>query len=601
MAEAENPFAKFTAPPDTAAPAAPEGPNPFAQFVPGADTETPAGGPGFKSKVIGSTEFGMPIFEDPAENQKMLEAHNKGTMATLLGIAKGIHDVPRSVLQMWAHGGEWLMPEGSKAKEYMTEQRRALDTDTSAIEKGYNEAVPEEAKTAASLGRLGGNVAATAPLAAVIPGANAAGFIPRVAAQTIGGAVTAPLTTPVDVKPGTDFWGEKGKQAEYGAAGGAVAPFVTAPLARMISPNVRPEVRTMMEAGVRPTPGQIAGGMGNRLEEAATSVPIVGDFIGNARRRAVEDFNRGAVNQALEPMGATLARDVPVGREAIGALHQAIGDAYNQITPHLNVTIDRQLARDLAPVGQMRAAMSDPSQQQFDRIMDNEVWRRFDAHGRATGQQYRDMESELGRQTADYIHSPAPSDREVGRALQQVQLRLRDLLERSNPAHADELRAIHNAFAQGLRVEGAAAKTGAEGGVFTPAQFGQSVRQLDPTLRKNAYARGDALMQEYADAGRAVLGDRLPNSGTPYRGMAAALAGLGALSLHSPWLAGGIAAGGGGIGATYSRPGVSALAHLMATRWPGAAQEAAAIRGPGPSTLAGILASQGASVPATVP
>jgi hypothetical protein len=351
-----------------------------------------------------------------------------------------------------------------------------------------------------------------------------------------------------------------------------------------------------MNAGVTPTPGQIGGGVWNRLEEAAQSIPFVGDAIKAARGRAVEDLNRSAINRALQPINAQLHPDVPMGREAIGAMHETIAQHYDQLIPHLNVQADRQLAQDFHQIHTTSyARMSDPSRAQFDRIMNNEVVRRFDPAMRMSGEDFKAVESELGRNIRDYSHSPAPSDREVGRALSDVQTAMRQVLMRSNPDRAAELRGVNEAFAHALRVEGAAAKSGTDQGIFTPAHMLQSVRQLDPTLRKGAYARGDALMQELADAGKSVLGNKVPDSGTPLRSMVGAGAILGPLTAWNPAVAAGTAAGGAAAMGAYSRPGVNTLARLLASRGPLAAPTASLVRYPGNVSLPAILAAQQAT------
>jgi hypothetical protein len=116
------------------------------------------------------------------------------------------------------------------------------------------------------------------------------------------------------------------------------------------------------------------------------------------------------------------------------------------------------------------------------------------------------------------------------------------------------------------------------------------VREMDPTLRKGAYARGDALMQDLADAGKSVLGNKVPDSGTTFRSFAMAAPTLAGLYAYNPLAAAGVAAAGAGGMATYSRPGVSALAHLLATRSPIAGPTANLIRNPVSNTLPAILA-----------
>ena len=84
---------------------------------------------------------------------------------------------------------------------------------------------------------------------------------------------------------------------------------ITKPVASMISPNVAPEVKTLMNEGITPTPGQILGGGAKRFEEGLSSVPVVGDFIKNAQLRAVEDLNKVAFDRALKPIGKELPKD----------------------------------------------------------------------------------------------------------------------------------------------------------------------------------------------------------------------------------------------------------------------------------------------------
>ena len=167
---------------------------------------------------------------------------------------------------------------------------------------------------------------------------------------------------------------------------------------------------------------------------------------------------------------------------------------------------------------------------------------------------------------------------------------MRDLLVRSNPTRAPELRAANEAFANALRVEGAAGKIGSDQGVFTPAHLLSSVRQLDPSLRKGTFARGDALMQDLGDAGKAVLGNKVPDSGTPFRSAVIAAPALGGLYAMNPAAAVGAAGAGAGLMGAYSRPGVNTLARLLAQRGPLAEPIAGLLRHPAGATLPAIIA-----------
>ncbi|MBK7025376.1 MAG: hypothetical protein IPH41_18505 [Sulfuritalea sp.] len=103
-----------------------------------------------------------------------------------------------------------------------------------------------------------------------------------------------------------DFWAQKSQQAAVGGLMGGAVPAVASGISRMISPraSVNPDVLALRAAGVRPTVGQTLGGMANRVEEKAISLPIVGDAIASARTRATGELNQAVANRALQPIGA---------------------------------------------------------------------------------------------------------------------------------------------------------------------------------------------------------------------------------------------------------------------------------------------------------
>jgi hypothetical protein len=146
---------------------------------------------------------------------------------------------------------------------------------------------------------------------------------------------------------------------------------------------------------------------------------------------------------------------------------------------------------------------------------------------------------------------------------------------------------VDNAFANSLRVNRAAGALGGEPGVFSPAQLQAATKSMDPSMRKNAFAAGDALMQGYAEAGKSVLGNRVPDSGTPFRSLATLLAGSALGHGISPEVAMGI--GGASLGAAglYSPMGKATLAHILASRPDLAQPLASVVRGAAPYVAAG--------------
>jgi hypothetical protein len=439
---------------------------------------------------------------------------------------------------------------------------------------------------------LAGNVAVTAPIAALMPGAGSASLLARLGSGAATGAASGALN-PVDPND-PYFWSKTGKNAAYGAAGGAAAPLVLGGAARAVSGATDPGLQALMNAGVRPTPGQILGGGANRLEEAAGSVPIMGDFIRSGRANAVQQFDRGAANQALAPIGQRLEAS-GMGRGAIGEMQGKIDDAYAAIKPQLGWPVGSpaatQFRSDLANLrGNVAASLPTGHVSQYDDAVNLMINNRLSSGGGITGESFHAAKSDIGKLAAGLAANPSGTewDKRLAGALYQTQQIMRNAQNLENPIAGAAMANVDNAFAHSLRVNNAAGRPGADPGVFSPAQLQAATKSLDPSMRKNAFAAGDALMQGYAEAGKSILGNRVPDSGTPYRSLATILGGALAGHALSPATALGVAGGGAATAGMYSPLGRAALAHVMATRPAGAQPIAQGLRSFGP--LASVMA-----------
>lgn len=427
-----------------------------------------------------------------------------------------------------------------------------------AIEETRKRDAPLMSTVGGNVGYFGGALA-TAP---VLP-----------ATTTLrGGAALG--TTMGALQPAVN-WEERGGNALLGMLTGGASQAATNSLARVVSPNTAPEVRALLDQGITPTPGQILGGSVKRTEEALTSVPIVGDAIKSGQRRAVTDLNRTAINRALEPIGEALPAGM-AGREAIEFVNDRLSNRYNTLLPQLNAQADQRFTQQIGTVQNMvNTGALDPNvARAFNRILQNDVMGKFQGQNRAiTGQTLKQIESDLGQQISRMSASTDADQRLIGDALQQVQAELRGLVQRSNPARADELRALNTGWANFKRVQKAAAGVGAEDGVFSAAQLQSAVKASDRSKDKGAFARGGALMQDLSDPAKAVLGNTVPDSGTAYRGMTAMGAG-GLAGLLNPYAGAAVLT----APVMYSRPGQNALATVLARRPEGANRLAELIR-----------------------
>lgn len=502
-----------------------------------------------------------------------------GMMDSPVGaVARGLRDVVDQGAAMATNAVSSVAPSGSALANWANSEKNYVAKINKNAEQDYEQNwLGGQPPTAGEVaGRIGGNILGTAPIAALVPGGAAAGLIPRIAAGAVSGAASGAFQ-PVDAND-PNFWGKVGENAAIGGAGGAVMPAAIGAASRVINPTVSSDVQTLMQNGVRPTIGQMLGRSANSYEQAGTSAPFVRDFITHARSGAIEDFDRGAVNQALAPINQTL--EAPgMNRQVIGEMNDKINDAYEALKPQLGWTTTSPAAQVLQNgMTTLRAnvAVGLPKAQAdiFNDDMDLLLNQRMSSGWGITGPSFQEAKSDIGKRAVDLQSNPNGNfwDKRLAGAYWQAQQVMRDAQNVANPAAGAQLTNVDNAFAHSLRVNNAATRLGGEPGTFSPPQLQAASKALDQTLRQGDFARGDALMQDYAEAGRRVLGNTVPDSGTPFRSAMMLLGGMGGAMIggHEMGVPPSALLGLGGLGLAsglpYSNLGRSAVAHLLATR-----------------------------------
>ena len=454
-------------------------------------------------------------------------------------------------------------------------------------------------------GNIAGNVGMALLPGGALKGAGVvAGAMRAPAAANALGAAGSALVAPTTIKgaaalgagiglaqPAIDG-GERAQNALFGGGAGGAGTAALNGLARVVRPQVSPSVNALMSEGVTPTPGQILGGSFKRAEEGLTSAPIIGDSIKAAQTRAVTDLNTAAFNRALAPVGETLPKGLK-GREAVAYVGDTLGKRYDAILPKLTTQADGQAMSEIMSLqGMVSNGSIDPAKaKQFEAILQNQVFAKFqpglNGAPTLTGQTMKDIETDLGQLASKFGRSLDPDQQLVGDALQEVQSILRENVARSNPQHAAELKKINEGWANFKRVQRAAAGVGAEDGVFSAAQLQAAVKATDRSKDKARFAEGNALMQDLSETGKSVLGPKVPDSGTPYRGLLTGGAGAAAAGFAGPGTLAAVMAG----PLLYSRTGQNLLAAGLTKRPDIAEPTANALRLLAPYTAAPLSAS----------
>lgn len=425
--------------------------------------------------------------------------------------------------------------------------------------------------------RVAGNVLSPANLAIASKIPAGVTLASRIGLGSLGGATTSMLN-PIS---GDDFWGEKGKQVATGAVFGGAVPAVTGGIARVISPNASKNANLdlLKREGVSPTIGQTLGGRWNALEEKAQSLPIMGDAIANARRATIDQFDKAAINRASGKVGVNINEAGQNGVKRAGdALGQAYDDALNQIKV---VKFDGQFAQDLTQLKGMAQSLTPDMRNKFNQKMNDVLGGRMSGNGSMLGETYKKVDSEIGGLAAKFGKSSVASESELGDAFAQLQNLLKQQAMRTNPKAADALKAADSGWANLVRVEGAAKAGKNAEGMFTPAQLNAAIQQADGSVRGRAVSRGTALMQDLANAGQSVIGNKIPNSFTTDRALIAG-GGMGA-GLLNPAIPAGLLGG----AAMYTPQAQKLLSLLAGSRGKSAEPIADALRQAAPFLVPG--------------
>ena len=500
------------------------------------------------------------------------------------------HILPQSIVDAGDKFNNWLADKGVPLAKLPERNLSSLVTNDAGKtgvdrliaqqEKQYQDQRKASGKEGVDWGRLAGNVInpVNIGLAAKVP--QVASMAGRVGVGALSGGLFG-MAQPVTEG---DFWTEKGKQSALGAVTGGALPVLTGAAARVIRPNTSKEVSTLLDEGVTPTIGQMGGKPAKVLEEKLGSVPLIGDVISKAKTRGIEQFNKAAINRSLAPIGEKLPSEVPAGHDAVSYAIDKLSSAYDDLLPKLSGKADTQFVGDLSKIGEMVKSLPEAQQTQFKNIINNEVAKRFTDKGLASGESIKVMESQLNNFARGYKRNPDYNVSQLGSALDEVRSSLRDMVARNNPVHGKELSKINEGYANLMRVQRAASSVAAsgEGGVFNPSQLTNAVKAMDYSKNKRAFATGNALMQDLANAGKSVLSPTVPNSGTVDRGMIAWM-------LTHPISGIGAALGAGAASIPYSPAGQWASKIALTARPEFATPLASAVRQSSPYLAPGAI------------
>jgi hypothetical protein len=360
---------------------------------------------------------------------------------------------------------------------------------------------------AARLGEIFGEGMTTAPLAAIPGGAGMAG---RIGMGALGGGLAGAMQPATG---GKGYWEEKAMQAGVSAAtGGALGA-----AGSLMAPALSPEARSLVSKGVRLTPGQRLGGTAQAAERALQAYPITNGYVQGLVGRSLDDFNRAAVRQALEPVNAIVPRSLKAGHALMTFATDTLSRAYDRVLPHLSLHLGgvTNAINNDPELNHLVSELPEDLFKQFEAIVRNRVVGRFDqATGMMDGQAFKQVESQLANR-ADAFNNT--NQAQLGEVLRHLSDTLKGELAKQNPQWAPDLKRINAAYAMFVRLRAAATRRATSEGRFTPADLANAVRAGDTSAGRGNFAWGDALMQTLAEAGQKVIAGSFINRNDRWR------------------------------------------------------------------------------------
>lgn len=268
--------------------------------------------------------------------------------------------------------------------------------------------------------------------------------------------------------------------------------------------------------GVRPAAHQRAGGVPQRIAESAKANPYTGPGIRAAERTANDSFNRALYNKVLRPIGEAVTDTAPVGRDGVGLVEKRLSDGYETLLPQIKIDVGPEFNSKLNAIGREAKKLPPEMQKQFKAIVDQEVRSHFGTGDVVDGKTFKATESELSRWTRGLRGSQDHNAREMAGMLDDVNGLIRDQAEMSaGPKLRGQLRGLNQSWAMFTRLQDAAARRQGGLGYITPGDLLAAVKKGDKSVRKGAFARGDALLQSFAEDADKVLSPRHGTSHTP--------------------------------------------------------------------------------------
>ena len=298
-----------------------------------------------------------------------------------------------------------------------------------------------------------------------------------------------------------------------GATGAALTGAVGGVLRSTVAPAPTKAAEELMDRGVALTPGQQSpNSLIGMVDQAAGKIPS----IRAAQMQAIPEFNRAAMNEALEGIGKQVPKSLE-GGDILMYGREAFEEAYDALkkdieVPDLN-SVKLSGQQILNDINQISPKAAKKLQKEFQTLL---AYKGMKMRTRLDGDLFKEIDSRIGKRAAAYQRQAQMGQNvdaaDIAQGMFALQNNLRNALVGKTPAATTKLRMTNQGYGKFKIVQDAARRAGGE---FSPARLGQASRAADLSPSRRASAEGTARMQPLAQAGKEAL-TAPPDSGTPF-------------------------------------------------------------------------------------
>ena len=451
-----------------------------------------------------SSDFENALFaqKKPQEEKLVKKAETDKLSSFAAGFGGAISKTAGAIEQLAGKGIGLVAPQtGKKIEEHALEQIKK----TQEITEPFIQTNPKTALAGEAVGLI------LNPINKVIPGGATTSMAGTLAQGAAQGAAINLLTTPV-TDENKSFLTEKLKQAFVGGTAGAVgagvikgAGALAEPVTNALGDIGQKAVKTLRDAGVPVDVAQATGSAFlNRTKAALMDNPFTA-----GKEEAFAGMQKAAYNKAIsKTMGEDASAITP---EVIASAKQRLGENYDTIASRNNIHFDKEMNTSLKNIEEEAQQVLSPEQFATVKKQVDNILTKADANGGALhGEQYQSIKRVLDKISGGRDTDVAQYSRDLKEALLAGLSRSAEAS--GNKADVALLKQTNKQYSNMKKIEDVVLKN--PQGDVSPSLLSNS---LATKAKRYSIYQNDPELANLARAGKLVLEQKLPNSGTMAR------------------------------------------------------------------------------------